>query len=306
MRNLIEPNHLELSIEEQCEALGLPRSSYYYEPVVEIEENMNLLKRIEEIHYERPEYGYRKTHAQLCREGFPPNEKRIERLWSKLGFHSILPGPNLSKPGKQAVIYPYLLNGMWIERPNQVFSTDITFIPLPRGFIYLATVTDWFSRFTLSWELSNTLSVDFCLRVLEKAFEIAIPTYFNTDQGSQFTSVAFVDMLKKNHVKISFDGKGRAIDNIYQERSWWSLKYERIYPSCCDGVQEAFKAVNEHYDHFNYRRPHQALLYATPYEVYYGIPPKYSKGLYEGFKVKEASLKKGVGKNNRIDNNEHH
>jgi putative transposase len=290
MRALIETDHPVLSIEKQCEAIGLARSSYYYEPIAETKENMNLMRRIEELHYELPEYGYRKIHAQLRREGFSPNEKKIERLWSNLGFRSILPRPNLSKPGNQVVIYPYLLNGMWIERPNQVFSTDITFIPLPKGYIYLATVTDWFSRFTLSWELSNTLSVDFCLRALEKALGIGIPCYFNTDQGSQFTSAAFVDILKKNQIKISFDGKGRAIDNIYQERSWWSLKYERLYPACCSGVQETFRVVKEYYDHFNHRRPHQALLYATPYEIYHGIPPKHSKGLYKGFKVKEASL----------------
>ena len=241
------------------------------------------------MHYEWPEYGYRKVYWHLRREGFLISEKKIERLWKKLGFRSALPGPSTSTPGSKSEPYLYLFNGMWVGKPNQVFSTDITFIPLPKGFIYLATVIDWYSRFALSWEISNTLSVDFCLRALEMAFAIGIPEYFNTDQGSQFTSEAFIETLIKNKVKISLDGKGRAIDNIYQERSWWSLKYERLYPNCYENVQDVYKVVREYYDHFNHRRPHQALLYATPYEIYHGITPKYAKGEYKGFKVKEAN-----------------
>jgi putative transposase len=289
MRLLIEPQHPKLSVEAQCEALGLSRSSYYYEPIKESKGTLQLMRRIEELHYEYPAYGYRKIHAHLQREGINLNEKKMERIWSSLGFRSILPRPNLSKPSGLYVRYPYLLNGLWIDKPNVVFSTDITFIPLAKGFIYLITVIDWFSRYTLSWEISNTLSVDFCLVALEKALEKAIPTYFNTDQGSQFTSDAFVSILKKHSIGISFDGVERAIDNVYQERSWWSLKYERLYPGCYESVSEVSKAINEYYRYFNCDRPHQALLYATPHEIYHNIPPKYSKGEYKGFKVKEAN-----------------
>ena len=293
MRTLIEPAYLDLTIAEQCDVLGLCRSSYYYEPIGETVENLALMRRIEELHYEWPEYGYRKIHSVLHREGIKVNEKKIERLWKKLGFRSTLPGPSLSKPGASKPFYPYLLNGMRIEKPNQVFSTDITFIPLLQGFVYLASVIDWYSRYVLSWELSNTLTVDFCLRALEKALEIAIPKYFNTDQGSQFTSEVFIGLLEANGIKISFDGQGRAIDNIYQERSWWSLKYEKIYPGCYENVLEVRRAIEEYYKHFNDRRPHQALLYATPNEIYHGVAPKHCRGKYEGFKVKEAKKSRG-------------
>ena len=289
MRLLIEPRHHTLSVEAQCEALGLSLSNYYYTPVGLAVADLELMKRIEEIHYTYPAYGYRKVYVSLRREGVEVNEKKIERLWSLLGFRSILPGPKLSTPSESYKRYPYLLNGMWIDRPNQVFSTDITFIPVRKGFMYLVTVTDWFSRYTLSWELSNTISVDFCLVALEKAFEKGIPVYFNTDQGSQFTSVMFIDALKKHDIKISFDGIGRAIDNVYQERSWWSLKYEKLYPGCYETPLEVAQATCEYYNYFNCVRPHQALLYATPHEIYHGITPKYSKGKYEGFEVKKSS-----------------
>ena len=288
-RLLIEVNHPGLSIEAQCEAIGLSRSSYYYDPIRETEENLKLMKRMEEIHLQIPELGYRKVFVELRKEGAAVNEKRIERLWNILGFRSILPGPNLSKPGIESIQYPYLLNGLWIDKPYQVLSADITYIPVRQGFVYLVSVTDWFSRYILSWEISNTLSVDFCIRALEKALEKGIPIYFNTDQGSQFTSAAFIEVLKKHSIKVSMDGKGRCIDNIYQERGWWSLKYERIYPRCPETVSEVFKVIDEYYPYFNCERPHQALRYATPHEILYGITPKFSKGKYEGFKVKEAS-----------------
>jgi putative transposase len=228
MRALIDPKNKKLTIEEQCDVLRLARSSFYYKHVPEKEDNLRLMKRIEEIHYANQEYGYRKVFEILRRDGWLIGEKKVERLWKILGYRSNLPPPNLSKPSAFAEKYPYLLNGMWILRPKQVYSTDITFLPLPGGFVYLATVVDWYSRATLSWEISNTLSVDFCIAALEKAFEMGVPEYFNTDQGSQFTSEAFVRLLKNKGVQISLDGRGRAIDNIYQERSWWSLKYSHF------------------------------------------------------------------------------
>jgi putative transposase len=257
---------------------------------MESKDTLILMRRIEEMHYGHPEYGYRKIHANLRREGFKVNEKRIERLWGKLGFISILPGKNLSKPSPSHPHYPYLLNGLWIGAPNQVYSTDITFLPLAKGFVYLATVTDWFSRYILSRELSNTMTVDFCLVALERALKNVAPEYFNMDQGSQFTSAVFLGALSKRGIKISMDGKGRCIDNVYQERGWWSLKYEKIYLNRYETVRELCAGVDEYYDHFNYRRPHEALLYATPYEIYHGIKPKYSKGQYRGFEVKKANV----------------
>jgi putative transposase len=285
---LIESDHPTLSVEAQCEALGLSRSSYYYIPILESEETLILMKRMEEMHYEQPEYGYRKIYANLRREGVNVSEKRIERLWSKLGFLSMLPRRNLSKPTASHPHYPYLLDGLWIGTPNQVFSTDITFLPMANGFVYLTTVTDWFSRFILSRELSNTMTVDFCSAALEKALQRACPEYFNMDQGSQFTSTAFLGILQQRGIKISMDGRGRCIDNVYQERGWWSLKYEKIYLHRYETVRELRVGVDEYIEHFNHSRPHQALLYATPNEIYHGIKPKYSKGEYKGFKVKKA------------------
>lgn len=289
-RKLIEPTSKDLSIEAQCEALGLARSSYYYVPISASEEILMLMKRIEEMHYQQPEYGYRKIYAELRKEHFMVNEKRIERLWHQLGFFSILPRRNLSKPLLKHYRYPYLLNGLWIGEPNQVFSTDITFLPLANGFIYLATVIDWYSRFVIAREFSNAMTVDFCLSALEKALKIASPKYFNTDQGSQFTSSAFIKFLEQREIKISMDGKGRCIDNVYQERAWWSLKYEKIYLYRYETVNELCRGVDDYIEHFNYKRPHQGLLYATPYEIYYRIKPKFSKGDYRGFKVKEAKI----------------
>jgi putative transposase len=290
-RSLIELGHPKLDIKAQCEALDLSRSSYYYAPIRETEENLRLMKRMEEMHLETLAYGYRKVYVELRKEGYDVNEKRIERLWTLLGFRSILPGPNLSKPGEAREHYPYLLNGLWIDKPYQVFSADITYIPVKKGFIYLVSITDWFSRSVLSWEVSNTLCVDFCIRALEKALEKGVPVYFNTDQGSQFTSTAFIEVLRKHSIKISMDGVGRCIDNIYQERGWWALKYEKIYPGCYETVPGVVRAIDEYYPYFNCKRPHQALLYATPYEVLHGIKPQFSKGKYVGFKVKEANRK---------------
>jgi putative transposase len=251
------------------------------------------MRRIEEMHYEHPEYGYRKIFVDLRKESFDVNEKRIERLWGKLGFFSLLPRKSLSNPSASNPCYPYLLNGLWIDTPNQVFSTDITFLPLINGFIYLVTVTDWFSRYVLARELSNAMTVDFCLVALDQALQHACPEYFNMDQGSQFTSAAFTGVLERRGIKISMDGRGRCIDNVYQERGWWSLKYEKIYLHRYETVKELRAGVDEYIEHFNFHRPHQGLMYATPHEIYHGIKPKYSKGNYRGFEVKRAK-KRGM------------
>ena len=285
-RLLIDPNHPYLTIKDQCEALGLNRSTYYYKPIPESEENIHLMKLIEELHYKLPEYGYRKIHIELRRLGYAVNDKRVERLWKLLGFESILPRKNLSQPNILHQVFPYLLNGMWIYRPNQVFSADITFLPLKGSFVYLTMVIDWYSRYIVSWKISNSMSVHFCLETLDTALETAIPDYFNTDQGSQFTSHDFVGRLLERSIKISMDSKGRAIDNVYMERGWWSLKYEKIYPNPPDSVPDLIQDVADYVLHYNTKRPHQSLLYATPEEIYKGLQPLYSQGEYTGFKVK--------------------
>ena len=181
--------------------------------------------------------------------------------------------------------------GQWIGVPNQVHSKDITFLPMAKGFVYLVTVTDWFSRYVLAREISNTMTAGFCLVALERALEKACPEYFNMDQGRQFTSAAFLELLQKRGIKISMDDRGRCIDNVYQERSWWSLKYEKIYLHRYETMKELCAGVDEYLEHFNQKRPHEALLYATPHEIYYGISPKYSKGYYKGFEVKKAKAR---------------
>jgi len=289
-RLLVDPNYPNLSITAQCNALGFSRSSFYYDPKPETLQNLILMRRIEELHYALPDLGYRRIHANLRREGYDINDKRVKRLWRVMGFESILPKKNLSKPDLSHLKYPYLLNGMTVFRPNQIFSSDITFLPTSSGFVYLVIIMDWYSRYILSWEISNTISSHFCIEALKRALKIASPEYFNTDQGSQFTSHDFLNVLKALPIKISMDGKGRAIDNVYLERGWWSLKYEKIYLNEYKTVLALTKAVAEYVDYYNARRPHQALLYATPQEIYHGITPKYSKGIYHGFEVKRAKV----------------
>lgn len=243
------------------------------------------------MHYQQPEYGYRKIYAELRKENFMVNEKKIERLWHQLGFSAILPRRNLSKPDSKHPRYPYLLNELWIGAPNQVFNTEITFLPLANGFIYLVTIADWYSRFVKARELSNTMTVDFCLAALEKALKIANPEYFNIDQGSQFTSSAFIKFLEQRGIKISMDGKGRCIWQCLSGKSLVVIKvWKNLFTSLWDSKPELCREVDEYIEHFNYKRPHQSLLYATPYEIYLRIKPKFSKGDYKGFKVKEAKI----------------
>ena len=227
------------------------------------------MRLIDEEYTRNPIYGVARMTAVLRRKGHIVNPKRIRRLMRLVGVEAIYPKPNLSKAFKDHKIYPYLLRGVTIARVDQVWSTDITYIRLNQGFIYLVAVMDWFSRYILSCEFSITLDKDFCIKALKEALEVATPETFNTDQGSQFTSSAFTSCLKNAGVKISMDGRGRALDNVFVERLWRSLKYERVYIHNYDTVQEAIRDIGNYIDFYNHERPHQSLGYRTPGEVYF-------------------------------------
>lgn len=217
-----------------------------------------------------PFFGYRRMAAVLNRLGHRVNEKRILRLMRLMGLQAVYPKPNLSMSKEVKKRYPYLLSGIKIEKRDQVWSSDITFIPLKKGFLYLVAVLDWYSRYCLSWELSNTLEEGFCLDALERALKYSRPTIFNTDQGSQFTGNSFTNVLEYAGIQISWDGKGRALDNVFIERVWRSLKYEDIYPKQYENALEASQGISKYFEFYNKHRPHQSLGYATPFEVYCG------------------------------------
>lgn len=235
---------------------------------------MELCRLIDEIHLKWPFLGSRRIRDELQDRGWRINRKRIRRLMQKLSIAAVAPTPNLSKPGKGHKIYPYLLRGLDITRPNQVWATDITYIPMPKGFLYLAVVMDWYSRRVLSWRLSNTLEADFCIEAVEEALAVhGKPEIFNSDQGSQFTSDDFTDMLKDAKVKISMDGKGRWMDNVFVERLWRSLKYEEVYLKAYENAAEAREGIGDWIRYYNTERRHQGLGRRTPDEVFAGNPP---------------------------------
>ena len=268
----IEPEHPELSVRRQCELIGLSRASYY-RPVMhtESEENVELMHRIDEVYTRYPFYGSRKIRDHLRREGYKVNRKRVRRLMRKMGLASIAPKPNTSQPAPQHKVYPYLLRELAIQQPNQVWCSDITYIRLKGGFVYLTVVMDWHSRYVLSWEVSVTMQEHFCVSALESALRRhECPEIFNTDQGSQYTGQAFTDVLKAHDVRISMDGKGRAMDNIMVERLWRSVKYEEIYTKEYASVTELAAALTDYFRFYNHRRPHQGLAGSTPAEVYTG------------------------------------
>jgi putative transposase len=255
--------HPHLSIVRQCELLGLARSSCYYQPQAESAENLALMRRIDEQYLETPFYGSRKMAVVLR-----VNRKRVQRLMRRMGLEAIYPKRCTTRPAPGHKIYPYLLRNVAITRPNQVWSSDITYLPLRHGFLYLTAVLDWYSRYVLSWRLSNTLEGSFCLEALEEALAGGRPEIFNSDQGAQFTSAAFTSRLQAEGIAISMDGRGRALDNVFVERLWRTVKYEEVYiKDYADGwdAEAQLRAYFEFYDH---RRLHQALGYRTPAEVY--------------------------------------
>ena len=238
MRRCIDENDPQLSVRRQCELLGLNRSSLYYEPVGETPENLRLMRMIDEQYTACPFYGSRRMTIWLSEQGEEVNRKRVQRLMRKMGLEAIYPKPNLSVAGRGHKVYPYLLRGVKIERPDQVWSTDITYVPMKQGFMYLAAVIDWYSRYVITWRLSNTLDGWFCVEMLEEALRGGKPEIFNTDQGVQFTASAFTGCLERAGVSVSMDGRGRALDNVFVERLWRSVKYEDIYIRGYETVRE--------------------------------------------------------------------
>ncbi len=267
-RELIESGNTRISITRQCELIGLARSSYYNKPRGESEYNKMLMKLIDRIYTKHPFFGVPKITETLNKTGHKVNPKRIERLMRMMGLAAICPKKRTSIPDKDARKYPYLLGNLSIERPNQVWATDITYIRMRRGFAYLVAVMDWFSRYVISWRLSVFMDVEFCIEALDAALARARPEIFNSDQGSQFTSEAFTARLAAKGVAISMDGRGRYRDNIYIERLWRSVKYEEVYLKDYSDVWEAQSQLAAYFQFYNNRRPHQALAYRTPAQVY--------------------------------------
>ncbi len=258
-----------MSVTRQCELLGLPRSTRYYKPVGESLENLTLMRRIDELYLKWPFYGSRKIAEELG-----ANRKRIGRLMRVMGIEAIYPKKRTTWPAAGHKIYPYLLRNVTITRADHVWSTDITYIPMRHGFLYLAAVMDWYSRYVLSWRLSNTLDGAFCLETLDEALAGGRPEIFNTDQGSQFTSDLFTSRLKESGISISMDGRGRAIDNVFIERLWRSVKYEEVYRKDYADGWEAEDSLATYFDFYCHERIHQALDYRTPAEVYGRRRPK--------------------------------
>jgi putative transposase len=268
---LVDHDEPGLPVVEQCRLLKVARSTLYYRPVPVSSDDLAVMRRMDELHLVWPFHGSRRMAAVLRREGWAVNRKRAKRLMRVLAIEAIYQKPNTSKGHPDHKVYAYLLRGLTIGRPNQVWCADITYIPMAKGFVYLVAVMDWFSRRVLSWRLSITMETDFCVEALTEAMERhGQPEIFNTDQGVQFTSAAFLDELAARGVQISMDGKGRYLDNIFIERLWRSLKYEEVYLKAYGSVPEARRNIGEWLAFYNDVRPHQALDYRTPREVFDG------------------------------------
>jgi putative transposase len=265
---LIDEDHPELSVRRQCELVGLNRSTLYYEPVPETPENLALMRLIDQEYTAHPFFGSRKILRWLIGQGHEVNRKRVQRLMRVMGLEAIYPKPKLSLAGRGHKVYPYLLRDVAIERVNQVWSADITYIPMPSGFMYLAATIDWFSRYVVSWKLSNTLDGSFCQEMLEEALGRGKPEVFNTDQGVQFTAGAWTGRLESAGVSVSMDGRGRCLDNVFVERLWRSVKYEDVYLKGYERVPELGCGLRAYFGFYNTERPHQSLDYRTPAEVY--------------------------------------
>ena len=266
---MIDRNH-KLSLTQQAALLGISRGSVYYEPVPVSAEDLALMRRIDELHLEFPFAGSRMLRGLLAAEGSKIGRRHIATLMRRMGIEAIYRRPNTSKPAPGHRIYPYLLRGLSIERPNQVWAIDITYIPMARGFVYLAAVMDWFARRILAWRLSNTMEASFCIDAVEAALtQYGSPQIFNTDQGSQFTSAEFTSRLISNGIEISMDGKGAWRDNVFVERFWRAIKYEEVYLHAYDSVAEARQSIGRYLACYNERRPHTALDQHTPDQAYF-------------------------------------
>lgn len=268
----MEPGHAQLSLRRQCQLLGLPRSSLYYSARPVDEEDLALMRLLDEQYLRTPFYGVRRMTQWLREEEWTVNQKRVRRLLRLMGLEAIYPRPRLSEASPEHRKYPYLLKDLTIDRPGQVWSTDITFIPMNQGWLYLTAVLDWFSRYVLSWRLSNTLDSLFCLEALQEALAgYGRPEIFNSDQGVQFTSTAFTGMLEREGIAISMDGRGRALDNVFVERLWRTVKYEEVYLKGYRDGREAHQGLSRYFPFYNQQRSHQSLDYLTPAAVYFGL-----------------------------------
>ena len=267
-RRLVGPD-TEVSLRRQCQLLGISRSGVYYVPAEPDAEELELMRQIDELHLEYPFYGSRSVARELRGRGCPVNRKRVQRLMRLMGLESVAPKPDTSKPNEQHPVYPYLLRGLTISRANQVWASDITYIPLARGYAYLVAIMDWHTRRVLSWRLSNTMDPSFCVEAVQEALSrFGQPEIFNSDQGSQFTSKDFIDVLLGAGVKISMDGKGRCLDNVFVERLWRSLKYEDVYIKAYADLVEARAGIGRYFAFYNTLRRHQALGHQTPAAYY--------------------------------------
>jgi len=269
MRELVDVHNREISVMRQCELLGISRSTYYYRPRPISELNLELMRLIDEQYTKTPFYGVPRMTAWLRRQGYEINHKRVERLMKLMGLEAVYPKRRLTVASKEHKIYPYLLRGVEIKEPDQVWSADITYIRMLRGFLYLVAVMDWYSRYVLAWEVSISMEKEFCLEALDKALKISCPETFNTDQGSQFTSREFTGRLENDGIAISMDGRGRVFDNIFIERLWRTVKYEEVYLHDYGNVGEAKEGLSRYFEFYNNERIHSSLGDLTPQEVYF-------------------------------------
>ena len=278
-RTFVEPDNKKISVVRQCQLLGINRSTIYYRERAESAEDVELMRLLDAQYTETPFYGYRRMTVYLQNLGYQVNHKRVIRLMRKLGLEAIYPKPNLSKPNKEHLKFPYLLRGVKIEHSNQVWATDITYIRLKGGFIYLLVIMDWHSRFVIDFEVSNSLESTVFVETLKRALEKGKPKIFNSDQGSQFTAIEWLKVLIEKGIQISMDGRGRCFDNIFVERLWRTVKQEEVYLKEYQDVWEAEESLRKYFDFYNYRRPHQSLGYKTPFEIYQkGLKIKENKG----------------------------
>jgi putative transposase len=276
---LITPDHPDLSVRRQCDLLGLAASTLYYRPQRDTALNEELMRLIDKLYMAAPCFGYRKMTSTLVEAGYAVNGKRVRRLMRQMGIEAVYPKPRTSLQNKAHRVYPYLLKGLEIDRCDQVWCADITYLPMRRGWVYLVAIMDWFSRYVIAWDISATMESSFCVDALAQALEARPgrqPDIFNTDQGSQFTSAAFTDVLKAAAIRISMDGRGRCFDNIFIERLWRSLKYEHVYLHDHQTVTELVSGVKDWITFYNDQRPHQALDYRTP-ALAYGVAEGPSK-----------------------------
>lgn len=265
----VEMDHPELSIKRQCELLTVHRSGLYYKPQGEKEADLELMRVIDERYLETPYYGSRRMAKWLKAQGYEVERKKVRTLMRKMGLRAVHPKPKLSAPGDEHHVYPYLLRGLWVHHPGQVWVTDITYVPMERGFMYLIAIMDLYSRFIVNWSLSNTMDAQWVKRVVEEAIELhGAPEIMNSDQGAQFTSTPYIQLLKDHEVRISMDGKGRVLDNIFIERVWRSVKYEEIYARPAEDARELYENLREYFRRFNEEDPKEALAYHTSREFF--------------------------------------